>query len=497
MTKRPQKIDVPAQEWNPIDVFGRSPSSRRPSNTSSMGHAYKYASSPAQPSSSVASSSSYSAVSGMSFGASGASTSPTSVGMARQDSLGSSSFCKGVEMLRVDSRISNNIPNYNGIMEESPIDIERVPSFHDAYPVPTRPVDTVHDISLAGAQFSTSIPNAAGQPMQRQVSSNSRRLEPKSTAALAMSRTPSSAEGHEMIRVSSSDGSYKDAVKIPKVLSYVRPTHDKVMCPHPGCTAQPKGYKGEHEMQRHFDRAHEDVRRVFVCAPCANDPDFLSTCKSCQSYKIYNADYNAGEHLRRMHFNPKQPKIRRGTLKPEERRGGKGGGDWPPMERLRDFMITYEVNADGAQVSDAKKVNDHSTVIMPDLADGTKQDEVALAAASIGSPIPQIMLFGNPDSAYDYASVSISTTQPLTRPRFIAGSMPTFGLGQRAQASNTSPLSDGSPIEAVSTAVEDHFNLDLGNPSPDFLNDPLLYDNSHTGNPVLPNGLDDFFPSLR
>jgi hypothetical protein len=68
----------------------------------------------------------------------------------------------------------------------------------------------------------------------------------------------------------------------------------------------------------------------------------LSKCKACQiQKKKYGAYYNAAAHLRRAHFKPKARKSGRNTKIDEkpERRGGKAGGDWPPMSELKRWMV--------------------------------------------------------------------------------------------------------------------------------------------------------------
>lgn len=162
----------------------------------------------------------------------------------------------------------------------------------------------------------------------------------------AMSREASS---QSIIRVHSEDGGEERFVQaIPKPL-YQRPLHPKVWCKK--CDDYPEGFRGEHELRRHTDRQHKVVVRKWVCSePCdglsgAEHPvpiNPLSKCKACsQLKKKYGAYYNAAAHLRRAHFNPKPKGRGKGTKidgKLVEKRGGKGGGDWPSMVELKRWM---------------------------------------------------------------------------------------------------------------------------------------------------------------
>ncbi|KAK5020165.1 hypothetical protein LTR60_000773 [Cryomyces antarcticus] len=64
------------------------------------------------------------------------------------------------------------------------------------------------------------------------------------------------------------------------------------------------------------------------------------SCKQCRSGKRYGVYYNAAAHLRRAHFVPRK---RGHKAKGEEKRGGIGGGDYPPIERLKSEGWLMEI----------------------------------------------------------------------------------------------------------------------------------------------------------
>lgn len=299
-------------------------------------------------------------------------TPPTSAAMSRQ----TSSICGGVSMLKLNSQTSNAISEQSLSEHTSPLDPQSFTTrdSQDAKPSATNaaqlasPTSTIYDSAWPAQQsyeFSTlttsPLPPSASSPetpmkrsssaetdgsgsseaskgSQGMNSSSTRRLAPKiQTAAQFMSRqSPSS--GHEVIRTRSADGSVKEVVPIAKA-PYVRPYHDKIKCTQ--CNAKPDGFRGEHELRRHTERAHGIHRKAFVCVDISPNHNFLVGCKACESKKKYNAYYNAAAHLRRVHFNPKQ-KGCKGKSKHGEGRGGKGGGDWPPMEIVKEWMVEID-----------------------------------------------------------------------------------------------------------------------------------------------------------
>lgn len=157
--------------------------------------------------------------------------------------------------------------------------------------------------------------------------------------------------------------------------TYTRPRPKKVKCPQ--CNENSDGYRGEHELRRHVERAHSTVRKVLICVDASENKQMLSNCKACQQRKVYGAYYNAAAQLRRVHFNPKEKgrKVRGKS----DRAAGKGGGDWPPMEQLkRDWMIEVEElssipsipldDDDGTELTDAAYMvesQSHQPIAMP------------------------------------------------------------------------------------------------------------------------------------
>lgn len=290
------------------------------------------------------------------------STTPTSAAMSRQASTAASSYCGGFELLKL------NTPGSDDFLSDgqSPFDI--VPSPNDEYILPMSESDRSRLVDHTGGmvkdgESQSSAPsltfpllpslaedgcmmkrsssmetNASSQSRlsrrsQEQGILSSRPLAPKVPNTDSQSSEPASSDQRHII--TSEDGSSKEVVSIPKA-PYVRPQSRKVMCPF--CDEHPRGFRGEHELRRHNDRKHTDVRKAWICVDISINKKFLANCKKCASGKRYNVYYNAAAHLRRAHFNPKQ----KGGKGKKERRGGKGGGDQPSMETLKMWMEEIE-----------------------------------------------------------------------------------------------------------------------------------------------------------
>jgi hypothetical protein len=196
------------------------------------------------------------------------------------------------------------------------------------------------------SSFSSNASSRSKQRLQAQINlAAARPLMPKGGEDTLMSRDNSS---QSMNRLDSKDGS-SDKVAIPSKNTYQRPKHDRVYCKQ--CDSHQEGFRGEHELRRHVDREHKTLVKKWVCEEPKDGHQHpkpvlaLSRCKAChQQKKKYGAYYNAAAHLRRAHFKPKKPQRTKSNAKVDdgEKRGGKGGGDWPPMSELKYWMKEVE-----------------------------------------------------------------------------------------------------------------------------------------------------------
>lgn len=289
-------------------------------------------------------------------------TTLTSTAMSRQASTAGSSYCGRFERLKL------NTPGSDDYLSDGYSTFDFVPSPNDEYTLYISESDRSHLVDHTGGMVKEGDSKSSAlsltfpilQPltgdgcmmkrsssMETNISSqsrlsrrsqeqgilSSRPLAPKAPNTDSQSKEPVSSDQRHII--TSEDGLSKEVVSIPKA-PYVRPQSHKVMCTL--CNEQPQGFRGEHELRRHNDRKHTEVRKAWICVDISINKKFLANCKKCANGKKYNVYYNAAAHLRRAHFNPK-PKGGKGK---KEKRGGKGGGDQPSMDSLKMWMKEIE-----------------------------------------------------------------------------------------------------------------------------------------------------------
>lgn len=202
---------------------------------------------------------------------------------------------------------------------------------------------------------------------------------------------------------------------------YVRPQHDKLVCHL--CNDFPNGFRGEHELRRHHDRAHATERKVWICVdPKTKDPNHrtpegwrptrpLDICKQCKQQKSYNVYYNAAAHLRRSHFCPRK-RARKARGEEREARAGKAGGDWPPIEWLKAHGWLIEVDAGPLDVEDGAGAEQEQDIDLNDNFDDSMNEFYQPTQGAIIDPFqqqlamntlfPDVPPFAQSDNYYGY-----------------------------------------------------------------------------------------------
>lgn len=318
------------------------------------------------------------------------------------------------------------------------------PEFDPFDPFNDQSAPMMRSTSTQSTKSTVSQRDRAKDALQRQIAaSNTQPLAPKPKDSLTK---PESAP--KPIVKAGSDG--KTAIsKSP----YQRPQRPKVWCTQ--CEEHPEGFRGDHELRRHTKSKHSSVVQKWVCVdPAANGtkteyaPVFpLAKCKHCVNGKEYGAYYNAAAHLRRAHFNKKVSRSKAGKngtvdeAEPVEKRGGKGGGDWPPMPELKKWMQDKSILVDDAGSSeDAAELDEDAD----NDGDDMRNEDLCEPHHSETYNSSAVTAYGNPSIVYEAGNgLGVCNSQAYDQ-NFAANAA--FPLDSRVLASTGSASFDYTPF---------------------------------------------------
>lgn len=275
-----------------------------------------------------------------------------------------------------------------------------------------------------------------------------------------------------------------DPVPITKA-PYQRPKHERVMCSQ--CSEYPEGFRGAHELNRHIDRQHKIYVKKWVCiepvdgASKVRPINPLSKCKACSNQrKNYGAYYNAAAHLRRAHFKPKPRGRSKSKIEDKsEKRGGKGGGDWPPMNELKLWMkeVQVHVTENQQQADDDGGDDDCEVADYDDVEYNTLSNMTATPTYGSGFTFSD-----NLDSTMvdAYPQLPTFNTQSISNIPFDS-LIPQQTIDSMAYASSQASFDSQLVMmnDPIGSFISDHFPQSY---DPSTLADPLNY---QTYNPIM------------
>ncbi|KAI1626304.1 hypothetical protein EDD37DRAFT_338937 [Exophiala viscosa] len=286
-------------------------------------------------------------------------------GMFRMDSTSMSKLPQTVDMLETHMSQAHDVDSaqffpFPSVAAESGYNNFSHMSFHDddfasssslsSYEMKNSP-SSGSNASSVSVSSQSHLSSARGLPQEvvpRSASNSvSRPLAPRMQCIKNNLSSDAEFPEPKIVAVKAEDGTVKHKAEISRAIRQ-QPPRKTTFCRF--CNAQPLGFHGDHELRRHIERHHAQVRRVWICKDASVDGSFLSNCKACRNRKTYGANYNAAAHLRRAHFNPRKHR-RGGRGIKSEGRGGMGGGNHPPMEMLKHWMYEeLELNINGRVV---------------------------------------------------------------------------------------------------------------------------------------------------
>lgn len=289
------------------------------------------------------------------------------LGMFRMDSMSMSKHAKAASEMMLESSLSRVhhgehaplFPFSSHVGTESGYNDFSHLSFHDdEFPSSSSPSSfemknspstgsNASSVSVSSESHLLSARGLSHQVIPRSSNAVSRPLAPKMERLQGTSSQGAELPEPKLVAVQAEDGTVKHKAEITRTVRQ-QPPRKTTFCQF--CNDQPLGFHGDHELRRHIERHHSQVRRVWICKDASADGTFLANCKACRNRKTYGANYNAAAHLRRAHFNPCKNR-RGGRGKKSEGRGGMGGGNYPSMEVLKNWMFEeLELNVNGRVV---------------------------------------------------------------------------------------------------------------------------------------------------